>query len=312
MDFKLETFLPYRLNLAAELVSQRFAAQYRARYRMTRPEWRALAALGAYGHMTATEIGANSSMHKTKVSRAVRALEEKRWLKRREDLDDRRIEHLELTPAGRRIYGEMVVVAREYERELARLLGGGGLKQLEAGLAAVEAKLAVPTVRRVPKDLRYINAVKRSTLIDSYLSLDGDSRLRQTRVHAQHAPTPAAQLSFSPYRCGAQHGALLYALAGANPFRRGRGAASLGPYRHARLAGAEPLSLAGGGRDGARATGRASAQAGLCRGLRDQIRRSRKKNANFLEFSPAESRGLDRRLMVNRLKSGLLGASPVP
>ncbi|WP_430441376.1 MarR family winged helix-turn-helix transcriptional regulator [Shinella sp.] len=152
MDFKLETFLPYRLNLAAELVSQRFAAQYRARYRMTRPEWRALAALGAYGHMTATEIGANSSMHKTKVSRAVRALEEKRWLKRREDLDDRRIEHLELTPAGRRIYGEMVVVAREYERELARLLGGGGLKQLEAGLAAVEAKLAVPTVRRVPKD----------------------------------------------------------------------------------------------------------------------------------------------------------------
>lgn len=152
MDFKLETFLPYRLNLAAELVSQRFAAQYRARYRMTRPEWRALAALGSYGRMTATEIGANSSMHKTKVSRAVRALEEKRWLKRSEDLDDRRIEHLELTPAGRRIYGEMVVLARDYERELAGLLGTGSLKQLEAGLAAIEAKLAAPARRRAPKD----------------------------------------------------------------------------------------------------------------------------------------------------------------
>lgn len=152
MGFTLETFLPYRLNLAAELVSQRFAAQYRARYRMTRPEWRALAALGAYGRMTATEIGANSSMHKTKVSRAVRALEEKRWLKRSEDLDDRRIEHLELTSAGRRIYGEMVVLAQDYGRELARLLGAGGLKQLEAGLAAIEAKLAVPAARRAPKD----------------------------------------------------------------------------------------------------------------------------------------------------------------
>jgi DNA-binding MarR family transcriptional regulator len=152
MAFNLETFLPYRLNLAAELVSQRFAAQYRTRYRMTRPEWRALAALGSYGRMTATEIGANSSMHKTKVSRAVRALEEKRWLKRSKNMNDRRIEHLELTSAGRSIYGEMVVLAQDYEQALARLLGAGSLKQLEVGLAAIEAKLAVPAGGRAPKD----------------------------------------------------------------------------------------------------------------------------------------------------------------
>ena len=151
MDFKLETFLPYRLNQAAERVSQRFAAQYRDRYRMTRPEWRALAALGSYGRMTATEIGANSSMHKTKVSRAVRALEEKRWLKRSEDMSDRRIEHLELTPAGKRIYGEMITLARAYEEEMARLLADG-LRQLEAGLAAIEAKLTPEPARRGPKD----------------------------------------------------------------------------------------------------------------------------------------------------------------
>ena len=151
MDFKLETFLPYRLNQAAERVSQRFAAQYRTRYRMTRPEWRALAALGSYGRMTATEIGANSSMHKTKVSRAVRALEEKRWLKRSEDASDRRIEHLELTPAGRRIYGEMIELARAYEEEIARLLAGG-LVQLEAGLAAIEENLPAGTARRGPRD----------------------------------------------------------------------------------------------------------------------------------------------------------------
>lgn len=152
MDFKLETFLPYRLNLAAELVSQRFAAQYRARYRMTRPDWRTLAALGSYGRMTATQVGANSSMHKTKVSRAVRALEEKRWLKRSEDADDRRIEHLELTPAGKRIYGEMITLAHDYEQELAVLLGADGLKQLEAGLCAIEARLAAPAMRHAPKD----------------------------------------------------------------------------------------------------------------------------------------------------------------
>jgi DNA-binding MarR family transcriptional regulator len=141
MDFELEAFLPYRLNQAAERVSQRFAAQYRSRYRMTRPEWRALAALGSSGSMTATAIGANSSMHKTKVSRAVRALEEKRWLKRREDPEDRRIEHLDLTLAGRRIYGEMVVMARGYEEELSRLLGAKGVNALKAGLMAIERML---------------------------------------------------------------------------------------------------------------------------------------------------------------------------
>jgi len=152
MDFRLETFLPYRLNQAAERVSQRFAAQYRTRYRMTRPEWRTLAALGTYGRMTATEIGVNSSMHKTKVSRAVRALEEKRWLKRSENADDRRIEHLELTAAGRRIYDEMIELARAYEVELARLLGEDDLARLEAGLAAIESELPSAAARSRPAD----------------------------------------------------------------------------------------------------------------------------------------------------------------
>jgi DNA-binding MarR family transcriptional regulator len=137
-DFDLGTFLPYRLNRAAEMVSLRFAAQYKARYGMTRPEWRTLAALGAYGRMTATAIGANSAMHKTKVSRAVKALEDRRWLKRMEDGNDRRAEHLELTVPGQRIYREMVEMARAYEDELAKLLGSDGLRQLESGLGAIE------------------------------------------------------------------------------------------------------------------------------------------------------------------------------
>lgn len=103
--FELENFLPYRLNRAAEFVALRFAAQYKARYQLTRPEWRTLAALGSSRRsMTATEIGAHSTMHKTKVSRAVFSLEQRRWLKREEDGRDRRFEHLALTRrAGRPI-----------------------------------------------------------------------------------------------------------------------------------------------------------------------------------------------------------------
>jgi DNA-binding MarR family transcriptional regulator len=137
--FELETFLPYRLNRAAEFVALRFAAQYKARYQLTRPEWRTLAALGSSGRsMTATEIGAHSSMHKTKVSRAVFSLEQRRWLKREEDGRDRRFEHLALTPAGEHAYGELTALASGYQAELLSMLGDKNMEALSAGLRAVE------------------------------------------------------------------------------------------------------------------------------------------------------------------------------
>ncbi|ACP26742.1 putative transcriptional regulator, MarR family [Sinorhizobium fredii NGR234] len=137
--FELEAFLPYRLNRAAEFVALRFAAQYRARYQLTRPEWRTLAALGSSASpMTATEIGAHSSMHKTKVSRAVFSLEQRRWLKREEHGRDRRFEHLALTPAGQHAYGELTELASRYQAELLSMLGGENMEALSRGLVAVE------------------------------------------------------------------------------------------------------------------------------------------------------------------------------
>lgn len=139
--FDLESFLPYRLNRAAELISLSFAREYKQRYQMTRPEWRTLAALGSSGRMTATEIGLHSNMHKTKVSRAVRELEQRRWLKRTEDAADRRVEHLELTPPGQKVYREMTALAQAYQANLEKSLGPGAIERIEAGLADVERAL---------------------------------------------------------------------------------------------------------------------------------------------------------------------------
>jgi DNA-binding MarR family transcriptional regulator len=139
--FELETFLPYRLNRAAEMIGLSFAREYKQRFQLTRPEWRALAALGSVGRMTATEIGAHSHMHKTKVSRAVAALEQRRWLKRAEDCADRRIEHLELTPLGVKSYREVAALARAYQASLEQVLGIGAIAHIEAGLAEVERAL---------------------------------------------------------------------------------------------------------------------------------------------------------------------------
>jgi len=137
----LEEFLPYRLNRLADTVSREFARIYRERHGMTRPEWRLLATLGQYGRMTAKTVGEHSAMHKTKVSRAVRALEDRRWLSRETSIEDRRTEHLELTRAGLEVYRELVPLARDFENDLLKGLAAEDADHLLRGLAALEGAM---------------------------------------------------------------------------------------------------------------------------------------------------------------------------
>lgn len=117
-DFDLRDFMPYLLNQAAEMSSLEFQRYYKARYGMLRTEWRVLFHLGRHGEMTAKEICARARIHKTKVSRAVSALQDKRFLTRTQMEDDRRHERLALTPAGRAAFGDLYAEAQEFDRRL--------------------------------------------------------------------------------------------------------------------------------------------------------------------------------------------------
>lgn len=118
-DFDLSRFLPYVLNQAAEASSAGFQTYYRQRYGMLRTEWRVLFHLGRYGGMTAKEICARASMHKTKISRAVLALETKRYLLRTPQEQDRRHETLSLTRQGQAVYADLVQAAEAYDASLS-------------------------------------------------------------------------------------------------------------------------------------------------------------------------------------------------
>ena len=122
-DFDLETFLPFLLNQAAEATSHAFAEIYQKRYGMTRGQWRVMANLGRFGSMTATEICRRGQLEKTKVSRAVHALEKKGWLSRKSLETDRRSECLSLTNAGRTVFDDLGQAALDYDRALRARLG---------------------------------------------------------------------------------------------------------------------------------------------------------------------------------------------
>jgi DNA-binding MarR family transcriptional regulator len=115
---KLEEFLPYRLNVVASLTSQALSRIYGERYGIGVPEWRVLVTLGQYGTMTSKAIGSHSHMHKTKVSRAVAALERRKWLTRRTNRKDLRESVLSLTPAGLAVYRELAPIALNFARRL--------------------------------------------------------------------------------------------------------------------------------------------------------------------------------------------------
>lgn len=133
-NFDLRDFLPYLLNQAAEESSLAFQQVYKGRYGMLRTEWRVLFHLGMYGQMTAKAIGARSLIHKTKVSRAVQKLAERRFLTRTRDDRDRRSEHLDLTPAGLAVYRDLRKVAEDYDDKLEAQFTRGEVAMLRVML----------------------------------------------------------------------------------------------------------------------------------------------------------------------------------
>lgn len=122
MMIELERFLPYRLNRLASKISARTRREYRKLYDLTVPEWRVLAALAAKDAMTATAIGEYGFMHKTKVSRAIAALEARRWLKRSVKDANRREEFISLTTHGEQAFAEISTALKAFENQILEKL----------------------------------------------------------------------------------------------------------------------------------------------------------------------------------------------
>jgi DNA-binding MarR family transcriptional regulator len=165
---KLEDFLPYRLNVVANLVSQALSRIYAERYDIGVPEWRVLVTLGQYGVMTGKQIGAHSHMHKTKVSRAVAQLEKRKFLARRTNRADLRESFLSLTSAGRSVYEDLAPSALEFTKRLVEVIDPADRAALDRALRQLSersAALAAETMANTQTlDGRSRTAARRATV----------------------------------------------------------------------------------------------------------------------------------------------------
>lgn len=123
MQFDLQNFLPYRLSLLTNTVSQGIAAAYHDTYDISITEWRILAVLGRFPGLTASEVVGRTAMDKVAISRAVKSMMEKGLVSRSIDQADRRRRQLHLTPEkGQKVLGEIIPLARSFEDQLLKAL----------------------------------------------------------------------------------------------------------------------------------------------------------------------------------------------
>ena len=109
---ELERFLPYRLSVLSNRISDAIARDYSRRFALGVTEWRVMAVLGRWPGLTASQVAQRTAMDKVAVSRAVARMLE---------AGDRRRALLRLSPEGQAIHDQVVPQARKFE---SRVLDG--------------------------------------------------------------------------------------------------------------------------------------------------------------------------------------------
>ena len=117
---ELERFLPYRLSILSNRVSQAIAREYTERFNLSMTEWRVMAVLARFNGegMSAREVADRTAMDKVAVSRALARLTTAGRVSRSTHGGDKRRSVLRLTAKGWKIHDTVAPRARAHEREL--------------------------------------------------------------------------------------------------------------------------------------------------------------------------------------------------
>lgn len=136
---RLQDFLPYRLSIASNLVSNRIATAYRERFGLDIPEWRLTAMLAELGEATPQELVRSTGMDKIAVSRAASRLRARSLVIAAPNPKDGRSHFLRLSAAGIALYRQVAPLALALEAELLRSFSGEEIARFTALLKRIEA-----------------------------------------------------------------------------------------------------------------------------------------------------------------------------
>jgi DNA-binding MarR family transcriptional regulator len=134
----LDAFLPYRLSLTSNLVSDTISTVYQSMFGLRVPEWRLVCVLAEGKGMTQQALGVRTRMDKVTVSRAAIALADRGLVERVPNPGDQRSRVLTLTPAGDELYASVAPKALEMERAIFGEFTASEREQLGRMLVRIE------------------------------------------------------------------------------------------------------------------------------------------------------------------------------
>jgi len=136
----LENFLPYRLSILSNTVSNAIAIAYDKRFGLTIPEWRVMAVLGRFPGLSAVEVAERTMMDKVAVSRAVTRLLKSGRIDREFADADRRRSILNLSEEGRLVHEQVAPLALKFEADLLQGLSDEEISALNATIERLMAR----------------------------------------------------------------------------------------------------------------------------------------------------------------------------
>lgn len=136
----LQEFVPYKLAVVANRLSQSIGSLFEQRYGIQIPEWRILMALHSCGPLSPNELVEHTSMDKARVSRAQRRLADLDLVAVRDDPRDGRRLVLFLTRKGTGMCEAIIPAARETEAWFLSALAERERQVLDKALSRLLAR----------------------------------------------------------------------------------------------------------------------------------------------------------------------------
>jgi DNA-binding MarR family transcriptional regulator len=131
----VDDLLNYRLSRLFAASGAMVVRLCEGRYGITRREWRLIALLAAHGAMSPSELSDRAHLDRTRTSRLITELVEKRLIYRAQDPEDGRRAEVDLTADGRRVYDELFPQSVRFNGEVLSVLTPAELRAFESALA---------------------------------------------------------------------------------------------------------------------------------------------------------------------------------
>ena len=129
-ETQIHELVAYRLNALTNAILRSASRQYAKGARMSPPEAWVLGAIGNFQPITAREVAERMAIDEAQVSRAIKSLLARGFVRRRAAADDNRRKILTLSPAGRRACERAMRLAAERQDKLLDGLAASDVARL--------------------------------------------------------------------------------------------------------------------------------------------------------------------------------------